>query len=528
MALYCGQYIAFDFETSGLPRGRRNTKVTPETVSNFDGCRAVSLSAARFSQRGRLIKTFDAIVRPDDFRIGEDSTAIHGITHERAVKEGRPFPEVFRDFMEFIGPRTKTLVAHNAQFDESVLRSEMLRHGLDTTQIEDLVFRCTLQLYRDRFMEPIKLTKLYEDIFGEQFDNAHNSLADSIACGKVYPYLIGQGDRVLKPLPIKKVIIGASSVASAIGINQYKRPQELVEELWKKYSPQTFKGRTKEEEALVVLNSLADSIACGKVYPFLIGQGDRVLKPLPIKKVIIGASSVASAIGINQYKRPQELVEELWKKYSPQTFRGRTKEEDALVVLNSLESTKKILEQAESFKSETSTDVQQETRKLFHQIEHSGLLPQEMIQAKDHIRKTLYTNHGTRNEQKTAKFDKMAANLVEDETFYKYDICVIEGTLYQIVGRLDRIQMNEDGSRTLVEIKNRTRGLFNKVRDYEEVQCQAYLEMLGDIEYCRLVETYNGESKSYLIQRDYLKWKSEILPKLQNFCEHFHSLLSEA
>jgi hypothetical protein len=151
-----------------------------------------------------------------------------------------------------------------------------------------------------------------------------------------------------------------------------------------------------------------------------------------------------------------------------------------------------------------------------------------MVQAKEHIRKTLATNHGTRNEKKTAKFDKMAANLVEDDTFYKYDVCVIEGTLYQIVGRLDRIQLNEDGSRMLVEIKNRTRGLFNRVRDYEEVQCQTYLQMLEDIEYCRLVETYEGESKSYLIQRDYPKWKDEILPKLNNFCEHFHSLLSSA
>ena len=443
----CLNYIAFDFETSGLPRGRRNIKVTHETLSNFDGCRAVSLSAARFSQRGRLIKTFDAIIRPDDFKIGEESVAIHGITNERALKEGRPFPEVFRDFMDFIGPRTKTLVAHNAQFDTSVLHSEILRHGLDATQVNDLVIRCTLELYKDRFLSPIKLTKLYSEIFGEEFDNAHNSLADSIACGKVYPYLLGQTERTLKPLPIKKVIIGASSVASAIG--------------------------------------------CG-------------------------------------FKKPQELVEELWKKYSPQTFRGQTKEEEALVVLNSLSSTRDILKEAESFKSEISTDVQQETRKLFHQIEHSGLLPQQMIQAKEHIRKTLATNHGTRNEKKTAKFDKMAANLHEDETFYKYDICVIEGTLYQIVGRLDRIQLNEDGSRTLVEIKNRTRGLFNRVRDYEEVQCQTYLQMLEDIEYCRLVETYNGESKSYLIQKDYPKWKDEILPKLQNFCEHFHSLLSSA
>ena len=93
----CMNYIAFDFETSGLPKGRRNTKVTPETLHLFDGCRAVSLSAARFSQRGRLIKTFDAIIRPDNFTIGPDSTAIHGITHERALAEGRPFTEVFWD-----------------------------------------------------------------------------------------------------------------------------------------------------------------------------------------------------------------------------------------------------------------------------------------------------------------------------------------------------------------------------------------------------------------------------------------------
>jgi hypothetical protein len=66
------------------------------------------------------------------------------------------------------------------------------------------------------------------------------------------------------------------------------------------------------------------------------------------------------------------------------------------------------------------------------------------------------------------------------------------------VGRVDRIQTNEDGSRMLVEIKNRANGFFNKVRDYEEVQCRVYLEMLGDVEYCRLVETYEGESKSYL------------------------------
>jgi len=436
----CMQYIAFDFETSGLPKGRK--PLTPETLGQYDTCRAVSISAARFSSRGRLIDTFDAMVYPSDFEIGAGSVAIHGITEDMAKSKGRSFIQVFTDFMTFIGPRTKTLIAHNAKFDTGVLRSEMMRHNIDLSLIEDLNFHCTLELYRDRFLKPIKLGVLYEEIFGHQFENAHNSLADCIACGRVYPYVI---------------------------------------------------GHTRE------------------------------LKPIGIPKIIIGASSVASAIGIG-FKRQPELVEELWKKYSPQTFEGQTKDDKALQILAASPTTKKILEDAEQFKSENSSDVAQKMRAVYHQIEHSGLAPQDMVVAKDHLRKTLYTNHGTRNEYKTADADH--AKLVEDDTFYTHDICTIEGTLYQIVGRIDRLQMNEDGTRTLVEIKNRAKALFNRVRDYEEVQCQTYLQMLGDIKYCRLVEDYDGERKGYLIEKNDEKWKNEIIPKLQNFCELFHSNLS--
>ena len=435
------QYIAFDFETSGLPKGRK--PVTRETLGQYDTCRAVSLSAARFSSKGRLIDTFDAMVYPEGFEISPGSVAIHGITEDMAKSKGRSFVQVFTDFMTFIGPRTKTLIAHNAKFDVSVLRSEMLRHGIDLSLIDELNFRCTLELYRERFLKPIRLGVLYEEIFGEQFENAHNSLADCIACGRVYPYVIGH-ERTLKPIGVPKVIIGASSVATAIG--------------------------------------------CG-------------------------------------FKKQPELIEELWKRYSPDTFEGKTKEDKALEILMWNTSTKKILEDVENFKSENSADVAQKTRAVYHQIEHSGLSAEDMILAKDHLRKTLYTNHGTRNEYKTADADK--AKLVEDDTFYTHDICTIEGTLYQIVGRIDRLQMNEDGTRTLVEIKNRAKGLFNRVRDYEEVQCQTYLQMLGDIKYCRLVEQFNDERKGYLIEKNDEKWKDDIVPKLQNFCELFHSMLSE-
>tara|TARA_B100000497_G_C7658230_1_gene396324 strand:- start:725 stop:1669 length:945 start_codon:yes stop_codon:yes gene_type:complete len=309
--------------------------------------------------------------------------------------------------------------------------------------IDDINFGCTLQLYKERFLKSIKLVDLYKDIFGEEFQNAHNSLADSIACGRVYPHLIGH---------------------------------------------------------------------------------ERKLKPIGVSKVIIGASSVSSAIGIGFKKQP-ELVEELWKKYSPSTFEGSTKDEEALRIINSNQGTRTILDDATNFKSTSSTDVSQKIRALYQKIEHSGLNPVEMVATKDYITKTLRTNHGTRNEDKTADSD--TANLVKDDTFYEYDICTIEGTLYQIVGRVDRIQINEDGSRTLVEIKNRTKRLFNTVRDYENVQCQTYLQMLKDVKYCRLIEQYDSEKKAYLIEKNDEAWKGNIFPKLQNFCEHFHSMLSE-
>jgi hypothetical protein len=41
------------------------------------------------------------------------------------------------------------------------------------------------------------------------------------------------------------------------------------------------------------------------------------------------------------------------------------------------------------------------------------------------------------------------------------------------------------------------------------------------------VEQFNNERRGDLIEKNEEKWKEEIIPKLQNFCELFHSMLSE-
>jgi hypothetical protein len=207
----------------------------------------------------------------------------------------------------------------------------------------------------------------------------------------------------------------------------------------------------------------------------------------------------------------------------PSTFAGQTKEQIAVKAIETSSVAKELLKDVEQFKSTSSSSVEQKFRAVSNQLDkNSGLQKVELDAARDHIRKMLYTNHGTRHEKTTADNYE---NMREDPAFYTYDVCNLAGTTYQIVGRIDRIRDNDDGTKTLVEIKNRARGLFRAVRDYEEIQCQTYMEMLG-IDECVLIEQYDSKRLSHDIKRDRTMWNDQILPSLQNFCERFHDMLS--
>jgi len=234
------------------------------------------------------------------------------------------------------------------------------------------------------------------------------------------------------------------------------------------------------------------------------------------------ASEVASMIDKNRFKKPDEVMMNLWCKYSPQTFKGKTKDQIAREAIESSPVASSILGDAERFKSFNSSSVEQKSRAVMNQLQQCGLTPKNLEAAQDYIRKTLFTNHGIRHEDHTAEKDP---TLRTDDTFYTYEVCTIEGTRYDIVGRIDRIVTNEDGTLTVVEIKNRTRGLFKKVCDYEDIQCQTYMEMLN-IDTCKLIEQYNEDMWTHLIRRDKNYWETVILPKLKNFCECFHSSIS--
>lgn len=238
-------------------------------------------------------------------------------------------------------------------------------------------------------------------------------------------------------------------------------------------------------------------------------------------RVVLKASDVAAFLGKNQYKPRQEVLDELWKKYSPETFLGKTKRDKAEEALAASDVAQNVLKSALSVKAVDSAQVQtvfQEAKAAINS--DSKLNDAQKAEVIEHLRSKVYTTHGTRSEDKTS--DKVAAEqnvrLVKDNAFYNYEVCTLGDTKFVVTGKIDRIEEREDGSRILVEIKNRTNRLFRRIVEYEFIQVQVYLQMLGLV-HARLVEQYNNQVLSHDIDRDEELWINVIVPGLEQFCQ---------
>ena len=151
---------------------------------------------------------------------------------------------------------------------------------------------------------------------------------------------------------------------------------------------------------------------------------------------------------------------------------------------------------------------------------------EQKTQAIDMIRETVNTQHGIQNESSVIDMLKTTTNnITRDETFYTYPLADIMGTKYILCGRIDGLEYTQDGSKRILEVKNRVRALFNRVRDYEMIQVQCYLKITG-ITSARLVESFNNTIKSYDITRNDDDW-NKISEKMSDFCKALHSEISK-
>ncbi|MGY6558527.1 MAG: DNA polymerase III subunit alpha [Nitritalea sp.] len=188
-------YIIFDTETTGLPRDYN------APISDLDNWpRLVQLAWQLHDARGKLLAQGNHIVKPEGFTIPYNAEKVHGISTERATREGKPLQRVLEDFHQDL-EKAQFSVGHNIEFDIHVVGAEFLRQGLlmpfeakaslDTKDISTDF--CAIPGGKGgRFKWPT-LTELHQKLFGEGFGDAHDAAYDVDATARCFFGLIQQG-----------------------------------------------------------------------------------------------------------------------------------------------------------------------------------------------------------------------------------------------------------------------------------------------------------------------------------------------
>ena len=90
-------YLIFDTETTGLPAS------WTAPLDDFDNWpRMIQIAWQIHDVEGKLLDVQNFLIKPDGFIIPRGSEKIHGISTERATREGQPLEDVLNQFLSAI------------------------------------------------------------------------------------------------------------------------------------------------------------------------------------------------------------------------------------------------------------------------------------------------------------------------------------------------------------------------------------------------------------------------------------------
>ena len=182
-------FLIYDTETTGLPKNYN----APLTDSD-NWPRLVQLAWQLHDAKGKLLSRGNSIVRPDGFTIPFQSAKIHGITTERAEKEGLPLTEVMEAFHKDLESATY-IMGHNIEFDVNIVGAELHRLGQSFEVLtgmasidskEEATAFCAIPGGRGGKFKWPTLTELYTKLFKKGFGDAHDAAYDVDATARCF------------------------------------------------------------------------------------------------------------------------------------------------------------------------------------------------------------------------------------------------------------------------------------------------------------------------------------------------------
>ena len=191
-------YLFFDTETTGLP------KCYDEPASNTKNWpRLVQLAWILTDVNGKQLSSHCKIIKPDGFSIPFDAEDVHGISTSIALQKGEPLCEVITAFLED-AKLAKYFVGHNIAFDQNIVGAELYRLGITDTistapaictmketvnfcEIERTDESCLYDDYDEMYDYDFpSLQELHMKLFNEEFEDAHDAMADVTATMKCF------------------------------------------------------------------------------------------------------------------------------------------------------------------------------------------------------------------------------------------------------------------------------------------------------------------------------------------------------
>lgn len=175
--------LFFDTETTGLPTKRSTSAYTQGVWPDI-----VSIGWIQTNKEGNVLVSEYYIIKPEDWTIPAEATAIHKITNELAVNNGYSLKYVINKFYT-IARASDVIVSHNMRFDRNVINNALiwrLHRVIPCMELWNKRLFCTMVqstklsiiLHKNKFP---KLSELYYHVFGFNYnvDHLHNALNDT-------------------------------------------------------------------------------------------------------------------------------------------------------------------------------------------------------------------------------------------------------------------------------------------------------------------------------------------------------------
>lgn len=223
--------------------------------------------------------------------------------------------------------------------------------------------------------------------------------------------------------------------------------------------------------------------------------------------IYIYASELSNLVGMNKFKKPAEVLLRIWKTNFAQEHTcilqelqskkkkvalDETKEQTFQRIAKKYEDkTQKIQKEMEECrKTQDVVKMKESQQKMIAHCQ--DLEAEDKVKIENAIREITQTSFGTRQEKKSIHIYTQLTStpVLELKHFCKRPLIENETGIWFIGGKVDGILQDK----TVIEVKNRMRGLFNTVREYEKIQTYAYMFILHS-QQSHLVETYFNGSR---------------------------------